>query len=103
MYFTDRGIEELAARRGEEDVSLAWLAERLDEPELVVLHVLHARQAAQFDSAHVPGARLLRYDRIAGEVDGLAAGKHVHASDSHVLTVLVSLQRLIRGVQLESR
>ena len=31
MYFTDRGVEELAARRGEEEVSLAWLAERLSE------------------------------------------------------------------------
>ncbi len=31
MYFTDRGIEELAARRGAEEVSLAWLAERLRE------------------------------------------------------------------------
>ena len=29
MYFTDRGIEELAARRGHEEVSLAWLAEQL--------------------------------------------------------------------------
>ena len=29
MYFTDRGIEELAARRGEEEVSIDWLAERL--------------------------------------------------------------------------
>lgn len=29
MYFTDRGIEELAARRGEEQVTLDWLAERL--------------------------------------------------------------------------
>jgi hypothetical protein len=29
MYFTDRGIEELENRRGEEEVSLAWLAERL--------------------------------------------------------------------------
>ncbi len=29
MYFTDRGIEELAERRGEDQVSLAWLAERL--------------------------------------------------------------------------
>jgi hypothetical protein len=29
MYFTDRGIEELAARRGEEEVSLEWVAERL--------------------------------------------------------------------------
>ncbi|HEY6740101.1 MAG TPA: DUF6104 family protein [Actinopolymorphaceae bacterium] len=31
MYFTDRGIEELVARRGEEDVTLAWLADRLRE------------------------------------------------------------------------
>ena len=31
MYFTDRGIEELEARRGAEDVSLAWVAERLRE------------------------------------------------------------------------
>ena len=29
MYFTDRGIDELAERRGEETVSLTWLAERL--------------------------------------------------------------------------
>jgi hypothetical protein len=29
MYFTDRGIEELERRRGEEDLSIAWLAERL--------------------------------------------------------------------------
>ena len=31
MYFTDRGIEELEHRRGEQDVSLAWVAERLRE------------------------------------------------------------------------
>lgn len=29
VYFTDRGIEELAERRGHEQVTLAWLAERL--------------------------------------------------------------------------
>jgi hypothetical protein len=29
MYFTDRGLEELTERRGEEQVSLAWLADRL--------------------------------------------------------------------------
>ncbi|MER7006989.1 DUF6104 family protein [Dactylosporangium sp. NPDC000555] len=29
MYFTDRGIEELAERRGEEEVTIEWLAERL--------------------------------------------------------------------------
>ena len=31
MYFTDRGLEELAERRGEESVSLGWLAERMRE------------------------------------------------------------------------
>ncbi len=31
MYFTDRGIEELESRRGEETVSVAWLAARLQE------------------------------------------------------------------------
>ncbi|MFD6097496.1 DUF6104 family protein [Nocardiopsis flavescens] len=29
MYYTDRGIEELEARRGEEQVSLSWVAEQL--------------------------------------------------------------------------
>jgi len=28
MYFTDRGIEELQARRGEDGVTLAWLADQ---------------------------------------------------------------------------
>lgn len=31
MYFTDRGIEELQRRRGEEEVSVDWLADRLRE------------------------------------------------------------------------
>lgn len=29
MYFTDKGIEELADRRGEEQVTVAWVADRL--------------------------------------------------------------------------
>jgi len=29
MYFTDAGIEELDDRRGDEQVSMTWLAERL--------------------------------------------------------------------------
>ena len=29
MYFTDRGIEELISRRGDDEVTLAWLAEQL--------------------------------------------------------------------------
>ncbi len=31
MYFTDRGIEELADRRGDDEVTLGWLAEPLRE------------------------------------------------------------------------
>jgi hypothetical protein len=29
MYFTDRGLDELASRRGDEAVTLDWLAEQL--------------------------------------------------------------------------
>ncbi len=29
MYFTDRGIEELEERRGDEEVTIGWLADRL--------------------------------------------------------------------------
>lgn len=31
MYFTDRGLEELEARRGDEQVTLGWLSERMRE------------------------------------------------------------------------
>jgi Family of unknown function (DUF6104) len=31
MYFTDRGIEELAERRGADEVTLEWVALRLRE------------------------------------------------------------------------
>lgn len=31
MYFTDRGIEELQSRRGEQEVTLDWIADRLVE------------------------------------------------------------------------
>ena len=31
MYYTDRGIVELERRRGDEEVTLAWVAERLRE------------------------------------------------------------------------
>jgi len=29
MYFTDRGIEELETRRGDETVTLSWVSEQL--------------------------------------------------------------------------
>jgi hypothetical protein len=31
LYFTDRGIEELENRRGEEEITFEWLAARLQE------------------------------------------------------------------------
>jgi len=31
VYFTDRGIEELEKRRGQEEVTFEWLAERMRE------------------------------------------------------------------------
>lgn len=31
MYFTDRGIEELIDRRGDEQVALLWVADRMQE------------------------------------------------------------------------
>lgn len=31
MYFTDRGIEELISRRGEETIAFEWLGSRLQE------------------------------------------------------------------------
>ncbi len=39
MYSTDRGLEELADRRGDEQVTLAWLAERMRQ--FVDLHPEH--------------------------------------------------------------
>ena len=29
MYFTDRGLEELETRRGQEEITFSWLAEKL--------------------------------------------------------------------------
>jgi Family of unknown function (DUF6104) len=46
VYFTDRGIEELEDRRGEEEVSLAWLADRLRA--FVDAHPEHAAAADRF-------------------------------------------------------
>jgi hypothetical protein len=46
MYFTDRGIEELEQRRGDEDVTLAWLADQLRA--FVDLHPEHEIAVERF-------------------------------------------------------
>jgi thiosulfate/3-mercaptopyruvate sulfurtransferase len=40
-------------------VSTAWLADRLADPALVVLHISDPRGRAAYDSVHIPGARFL--------------------------------------------
>jgi hypothetical protein len=46
MYFTDRGIEELERRRGDEEVTLAWLADQLRD--FVDVHPEHENAVERF-------------------------------------------------------
>jgi len=50
-------------------VSTEWLASRLGQPELVVLHV---GNQASFTAGHIPGARLMTLASFAPERDGLS-------------------------------
>ncbi|HEX5727402.1 MAG TPA: sulfurtransferase [Longimicrobiaceae bacterium] len=61
---------EAARVAGDLLVSAAWLAEHAGDADVVIVHVAHER--AEYDRGHVPGARFLPYESIAGEVDGLA-------------------------------
>ncbi len=50
-------------------VTTDWLAARLDDPSLVVLHV--GRDSSRYLESHVPGARFLPISTIVVERDGL--------------------------------
>lgn len=53
-------------------ISASELAQRLGDPQLVVLHVVD--RASSFEQAHIPGARPMRYDEVAIDgPDGLGA------------------------------
>jgi hypothetical protein len=61
MYFTDAGIEELDDRRGEEQVAMSWLAERLRDfvdlnPEFETAEDRLASWLARLDSDGDPDA-----------------------------------------------
>jgi hypothetical protein len=61
MYFTDAGIEELDDRRGDEQVSMSWLAERLRDfvdlnPEFETAVDRLASYLARLDSDADPDA-----------------------------------------------
>ena len=51
-------------------VSSEWLAEQLEAPGLVVLHVGGDRQG--YDEGHIPGSQFVRWEEIAVERDGIA-------------------------------
>lgn len=60
MYFTDAGIEELDDRRGDERVSMTWLAERLRDfvdlnPEFETAVDRLASWLARLDADSEPG------------------------------------------------
>ena len=50
-------------------VNAEWLAEHLNEPNLVVLHVGKNRE--EYDKAHIPGARFLAWSQIAKDREGV--------------------------------
>ena len=63
MYYTDRGIEELADRRGADEVTLGWLAERMREfvdftPEAEAPVDRLARWLARLDDDELTGLGL---------------------------------------------
>ena len=63
----------LAAPRDSLLVSPAWLAQHLDDPQVIVLHVTHAMGGGgDFARAHVPGAREVDYMRITRTADSLS-------------------------------
>ena len=55
--------------RSEIVVSTAWLAARLNDPKVVVLHV--AREHAHYDGGHIPGARFVGWGEITATRDGV--------------------------------
>ena len=64
MYFTDRGLEELEERRGQDRVTLGWLAERLRE-----FIDLHPDAASPVNAL---ATWLARLDEDPDELDGAA-------------------------------
>ena len=49
--------------------STEWVAERLGDEDLVIVHV--AEDRAQYQEAHVPGAQFLSWDAVNQERDGI--------------------------------
>ncbi len=90
-------LAEAGKVRPEMIVSAQWLAEHLNDPKVVVLHV--AEKRSDYDSGHIPGARLLLLeDFIEGEDAELPSPEKLKEafekvgvnSDSHVVVYTTS-------------
>ncbi len=55
--------------RGELVVTTDWLADHMNDPHVVVLHV--AEKRADYDAGHIPGARFVPLDKLATARHGL--------------------------------
>ncbi|HKV95288.1 MAG TPA: sulfurtransferase [Candidatus Angelobacter sp.] len=60
LWGQDTATAESGKVRPEMIVSTRWLAEHLNDPKVVVLHV--AEKLSDYDAGHIPGARLLLFD-----------------------------------------
>ena len=67
-----RGLEQPEAAqsslRSEMVVSTAWLAQNLNDRDLVILYV--GRDRSQFDAEHIPGSRFVRLDDLVEQHQG---------------------------------
>ncbi|MFB3812834.1 MAG: sulfurtransferase [Terriglobales bacterium] len=50
-------------------VSTDWLADHMNDPTVVVIHV--GQKRADYEAAHIPGARFLWFDKLAVSREGL--------------------------------
>ena len=78
MYFTDAGIEELDERRGDEQVTMAWLAERLRDfvdlnPEFETAVDRLAKWLARTDSDDDAPSGKADVSELAKAVEALSA------------------------------
>ncbi len=71
-------------------VSSSWLAGKLDDESVIVLHV--ATEADNYKTGHIPGAHYLGWDRLTETVDGVP----------NELPSLQALLELVRGLGIES-
>jgi thiosulfate/3-mercaptopyruvate sulfurtransferase len=66
---TGKSLAAAPALRSEMLVSTDWLAQRLSDPKLVVLHVSRDRKV--YDAGHIPGARFLAFSDLVTVRNGV--------------------------------